>query len=61
MKRFQFTIRAKISVLVTAGVLFLEHPAQRVVELVDAGAEVIHLVFDSHGLESPPDDACALR
>ena len=27
--------------------------AERVVELVDAGAEVIHLVFDSHGLESP--------
>ncbi len=26
--------------------------AQRVVELVDAGAEVIHLVFDSHGLEA---------
>jgi ferredoxin len=27
--------------------------AERVVELVDAGAEMIHLVFDSHGLESP--------
>lgn len=27
--------------------------AERVVELVDAGAEVVHLVFDSHGLESP--------
>jgi hypothetical protein len=27
--------------------------APRVVELVDAGAEVVHLVFDSHGLESP--------
>ena len=26
--------------------------AERVVELADAGAEVIHLVFDSHGLEA---------
>lgn len=31
--------------------------AQRVVELVEAGAEVIHLVFDSHGLESPQTEA----
>jgi ferredoxin len=31
--------------------------AQRVVELVEAGAEVIHLVFDSHGLEAPQTEA----
>jgi hypothetical protein len=31
--------------------------SQRVVELVEAGAEVIHLVFDSHGLESPQAEA----
>jgi len=30
--------------------------AQRVVELAEAGAEVIHLVFDSHGLEFPHPD-----
>ena len=33
------------------------HPAvaQRAAELVEAGAEVIHLVFDSHGLERPAE------
>ena len=36
--------------------------AQRVVELARAGAEVIHLVFDSHGLEAPgPGDGKGWR